>query len=228
MKKSHLYLTRMLIILNISVLFAQEPVHENLFSHARMAPDAAERNIKELAAYLKSPAQNDREVVESIFYWMALNIAYNDDPAYEKTYDDSIAKTTLLTKKSGCEGTARLFYEICRAAGIECQVVFGFAEGYSFDNQQASTPNHGWNAVNLDGKWELVDATWGSGGSTTKGNREIYVSELDMRYLFADPEDFIIDHFPEDQKWQLLDNPISKREFYSEDYELKRLAKLGW
>jgi transglutaminase/protease-like cytokinesis protein 3 len=222
---------KILIILAICLpvaLSAQNKINASLFNHAKMAPDSVEKNYRTLANYLKIPAQNDRETVESIFYWMAINIAYYDNPAFEKTIGDSIAKTTLLTKKSGCEGTARLFREICRGAGIECQVVFGFAEGYSFDEQQASAPNHGWDAVNIDGKWELVDATWGSGGSTKEGIREVYVSEIDMRYFFADPNDFIIDHFPEDSKWQLLENPISKHEFYSDEYELKRLAKLGW
>jgi transglutaminase/protease-like cytokinesis protein 3 len=82
--------------------------------------------------------------------------------------------------------------------------------------------------VKTDGAWQLVDATWGSGGSTSEDEKEIYFSEIDMRYFFADPKDFVTDHFPADSKWQLLDKPISKREFYSDDYELKRLAKLGW
>lgn len=199
-----------------------------MFSHAQMAPDAVKRSIKELATYLKSPAQNDREVVESIFYWMALNITYYEDPNEETMIKDSIPVFTLRERSSGCEGTARLFKALCDSAGIECALIFGYAEGYSFDSQRSSKPNHGWNAVKLDGKWELVDATWGSGGSTTEGNSKVYISQIDMRYLFADPEDFITDHFPEDQKWQLLDEPISKREFYSEDFELRRMAKLGW
>jgi transglutaminase/protease-like cytokinesis protein 3 len=210
------------------IVFGQNKVNPELFEHAKNAPPSVEKKYRDLAEYLKAPCQNDREIVESIFYWMAINIAYNDDPEYERSYSDSIAKTTLLTKKSGCEGTARLFCEICHAAGIECNVIFGFAEGYSFDQQQQTTPNHGWNAVKIDGEWKLVDATWGSGGSTTEHSRQVYVSEIDMRYFFADPKDLIIDHFPENSQWQMLDNPISKREFYSDEYELKRLAKLGW
>lgn len=206
----------------------QATMHENLFNHAKNAPDSVEGNFRDLAAYLKIPAQNDQEAVETIFYWMALNITYYEDPNFEKDYTDSIAKVTLLTKKSGCEGTARLFDKLCKSAGIESVIIFGFAEGYGFDQQSASQPNHGWNAVKINGEWKLVDATWGSGGSTTEGNKEVYINQMDLRYLFADPKNFIIDHFPEDSKWQLLDDPISKREFYSDEYELKRLAKLGW
>jgi transglutaminase/protease-like cytokinesis protein 3 len=221
-----------LIATALSLLFtgagAQKPLHQNLYDYAASTPDSVARNYRTLAAYLTAPCQDDAEKVETIFYWMALNIQYNDDPNYEASYADSVAKITLLTHKSGCEGTARLFCEICHAAGVECQVVFGYAEGYSFDRQQQTRPNHGWNAVMIDGEWKLVDATWGSGGSTTEDNKEVYVRELDLRYLFAVPKDFVIDHFPEDPKWQLLENPITKREFYSDEYELKRLAKLAW
>jgi transglutaminase/protease-like cytokinesis protein 3 len=228
LKEKALLFMLFVCVLAISQASAQKPLHQALYDHAVTTPDSVTKNFRTLAAYLKAPCQDDSEIVETIFYWMALNIQYNDDPNYEMSYADSVAKVTLLTRKSGCEGTARLFCEICHAANVECQVVFGYAEGYSFDRQQSSRPNHGWNAVQINGEWKLVDATWGSGGSTTEGNQEMYVRELDLRYLFADPTDLIIDHFPEDSKWQLLENPITKREFYSDEYELKRLAKLAW
>jgi transglutaminase/protease-like cytokinesis protein 3 len=228
MKTTRSLLTVLFSLLIMTSLLAQKQVNVQLYNHAKATPDSVAKNYRTLAAYLTGPCQNDEEKVETIFYWMALNIQYYDDPNYEASYADSVAKITLLTHKSGCEGTARLFCEICHAADVECQVVFGYAEGYSFDRQQASRPNHGWNAVNINGKWKLVDATWGSGGSTTEDNKEVYVTQLDLRYLFADPTDFVIDHFPEDSKWQLLENPISKHEFYSDEYELKRLAKLAW
>jgi transglutaminase/protease-like cytokinesis protein 3 len=214
-----------LLLVNVS---GQQKPNEQLFNHAKLAPDSVENNISSLAAYLKDPAYNDRETVECIFYWMAMNISYYENPSDETPIKDSIAVMTLRDKRSGCEGTARLFNALCNAAGIECAMIFGYAEGYSFDGKRSPRPNHGWNAVRLDGKWELADATWGSGGATTEGDSLVYVTQLDMRYLFPDPEDFIIDHFPEDAKWQLLDNPISRREFYSDEYELKRMAKLGW
>jgi transglutaminase/protease-like cytokinesis protein 3 len=108
---------------------------------------------------------------------------------------------------------------------VECAVIFGTAKGIG-DDDRRSASNHGWNAVNLDGKWELVDATWGGGGATKVDGKLVHVKELDMRYLFADPADFSIDHFPEQKKWQLLDKPISKRTFNSDFYDLKRMAKL--
>ena len=219
-------LTILICFFQMTVLSGQTPNNDQLFNHAKMAPDSVESNFLDLALYLKGPAKNDKEAVETIFYWMATNITYFNDPYLELDYSDNIAETTLLTKKSGCEGNARLFYELCKAIQIECEVIFGYAEGYRFDSEQLSKPNHGWNAVKINDKWELVDATWGSGGSIKVGDSKSYVPDLDLRYLFADPEDFIIDHFPLNARWQLLDKPISKRTFYSDEFELKRLVKL--
>jgi len=111
--------------------------------------------------YIKGQAINDREIVETIFYWVAVNIYYIDDPYYESGSHDSIAISTLRTKKSGCEGTARLFYELCEAAQIESKVVFGYARGSSSGGRRISNPNHGWNVVKVNNEWKLVDATWG-------------------------------------------------------------------
>ncbi len=218
-------MTILVFFLQIALSFGQKPLNDQLFNHAKMAPDSVENKFRNLAAYLKGPAQNDNEIVESIFYWMATHITYYDNPSRETGNPDSIAKTTLLIKKSGCEGTARLFYELCKASGIDCEVICGIAKSYLYNGQRITKSNHCWDAVKINGKWELVDATWGSGGSTNVGNTVTYVTELDMRYFFADPKDFVIDHFPEDSKWQLLENPISKSEFDSEEYDLMRLAK---
>jgi transglutaminase/protease-like cytokinesis protein 3 len=227
MKKHFVFLLIVLFSLPMAELFAQNKTraNEHLFNHALNAPDSVEGSFSELAAYLKAPAQNDREIAEVVFYWVAIKISYFNDPVIEMVYADNIAETTLLTKKSGCEGMARLYYELCTAAGVECVVIFGTARGYGFDDGRTSA-NHGWNAVNIGNKWELVDATWGGGGSSKIAGELVRIKELDMRYLFADPGDFVIDHFPQQKKWQLLDKPISKRTFYSDFYDLKRMAKL--
>jgi transglutaminase/protease-like cytokinesis protein 3 len=224
MKTNYLIFAILISFMQIAVSYGQRPVNQNLLNYAKSAPDSVETSFRSLSDYLKGAAKNDKETVETIFYWMAINIVYIDDPHYGA--GDSVALTTLLTRKSGCEGTARLFYELCQAAQIECAVIFGIAEGGSFEGGRISRPNHGWNAVKLNDKWELVDATWGSGGSTLVGDSAVYITELDMRYLFADPKSFVVDHFPDDNKWQLLEQPISKRMFFSDTYELKRMAKL--
>jgi len=158
MKYNHLLFVVLLSSLQITFSFGQKPLNQNLFNYAKIAPDSVETSFHDLSFFLKGAAQNDKETVETIFYWMAINIAYNEDPDVETGSRDSLAIITLRTKKSGCEGTARLFYELCKSAQIECEVIFGIAEGGSFEGGRISRSNHGWNAVKLDDKLELVDA----------------------------------------------------------------------
>lgn len=214
------------LILSLTNAYGQRPLHQNLYDHAIAAPDSVQHDIASLADYLKIPGQNKKEVAETIFYWVAVYIQYID-PLYGPADTNEMALTTLQTKKSGCEGTARLYYELCKASAVDCQLIFGIAMGYSGKRQKERQPNHGWNAVKSDDKWELVDCTWGGGGSTVIDGQETYVTELDLRFLFANPKSFVIDHFPEDSYWQLLgDNAISKRTFLSNDYQFKRNGKL--
>jgi transglutaminase/protease-like cytokinesis protein 3 len=214
----------LIFLLDALLISGQRLPNERLFNYALATPDSVETKYRNLTDHLAKAAGDEKELVEVIFYWTAINIQYVDDPEYEMGDPDSIAVTTLRSKKSGCEGTARLFHELCRAAGIKSEIIFGFAVGLSAGGHNTSNPNHGWNAVYVDDKWELVDATWGAGGSYSDGGSLVRVKEVDMRYFFADPQDFIIDHYPEEQKWQLLDEPVSKREFFGDFYDLKRMA----
>ncbi|MDX9906566.1 MAG: transglutaminase domain-containing protein [Bacteroidales bacterium] len=228
MKPKSLLAAASVFCIIVTNLHGQKMVNGVLLNYAKASPDSVELNFKDLAYYLKIPAKSEKEIVETIFYWVAVNIDYVD-PSYGIEYDvDSLANFTLMTRKSGCEGTARLFKELCIAAGIECELIFGYAQGFGFDSKKVKRPNHSWNAVIIDGKPILVDATWGGGGATTQNGQLVHVKELDMRYLFSDPKNFNIDHLPEDPKWQLLDDPISKNEFYSDEWDLKRMGWLGW
>jgi transglutaminase/protease-like cytokinesis protein 3 len=69
---------------------------------------------------------------------------------------------------------------------------------------------HAWNAVRLDGRWYLIDVTWDSGFLDGSAFTKKYRSD----YLFTLPEAFGIDHFPDDERWQLVPKPIARGEFF--------------
>jgi hypothetical protein len=69
--------------------------------------------------------------------------------------------------------------------------------------------NHAWNAVRIGSQWKLVDVTWGSGYAEMKNDTLIYTPSLNVRYLMVDPRDFLLEHFPEDKKWQLVNKEIT-------------------
>lgn len=47
----------------------------------------------------------------------------------------------------------------------------GYSKGYGYTVGQAfeGDSTHAWNAVYLEGRWHLLDSTWGSGNVDTSG-----------------------------------------------------------
>lgn len=64
------------------------------------------------------------------------------------------------TKMSCC--TSLFSFSI---AGIQCMKLSGYSKGYGYTIGQVfkGDSSHAWNAVYLEGRWHLLDSTWGSG-----------------------------------------------------------------
>lgn len=213
------------IILTFSTIicFSKDDVDSMLLNYASNAPEFSE--IEQLAEYLIKGAKTDKQKVEVFFYWIALNIKYDIDlyKQSNKTMDDVTSDVVLKTKKSICYGYSVFFKDLCEISNIECAIITGIAQSYIEDKQTET--NHAWNAVNIDGKWELIDVTWGSGG--TRFVSDNYIQKLDVKYLFAEPKFMIIDHFPEDPAWQLLDKSITFDEFQGDSLKEMRFRKFN-
>lgn len=180
--------------------------------YALKTPKSAEKSIKTLAAYLIKPAKNDLEKVRVIYRWVTANISYDTEAFFSGNYGSTSANDVLKNKSSICEGYSGLFSELAKAAGIEVVKIGGYAKGYGYkvgDNLNGPT-NHAWNAVKLAGKWYLLDSTWGAG---YVDNNSKFVRSYKEYYFLTPPGNFIYDHLPEDEKWQLLDKPITKKEY---------------
>lgn len=50
---------------------------------------------------------------------------------------------------------------------------------------------------------------------------------FDDFYFLTDPEDFIVSHFPDEEKWQLLDTPIPLDEFEKRVFKTSTFYSLG-
>jgi transglutaminase/protease-like cytokinesis protein 3 len=198
-----------------SSIFAQIQVDSLRYKRAQKAPKTLD--VKYLARFLKAGAMSDEKIVETFYYWIHQNIEYD----VELSKKDNLNKTdvsvlkVLENKKSICAGYANLFFELCQAVKIECVVVEGVAQ---IDDDKIAQP-HAWNAVKIKDKWELLDVTWGSGAPLESGS---FFKYLNLNYLYCKPENFILEHFPDEEKWQLLAQPISKLNFSSEEYAEKR------
>jgi len=217
------YLLALLILLIPISVFSIDSIDSTRYLYAKKAPKTLD--VDQLVNYLKKGAKEDKKVVETFFYWISLNIKYSQklkNKIHISDYDVSV-ESTLKNKETICEGYAKLLNEMCYTADIECEIINGIAQNYL--NKQVDSTNHAWNAVKINNKWLLIDATWGSGSFNIGSND--YNEELDIRYLFAEPNFLIIDHFPEEKKWQLLNPPITLKQFQSEIWKEKRFRKFN-
>jgi hypothetical protein len=183
-----------------------------------------------LAIQLTRPFNTELEKTRAIFKWITDHIDYNvvnfrnrhinanrivtDEPDDTsdvlKPLNERVALLVLHRKTAVCDGYSRLFKTLCDYAGLKAEIVRGYARtGWSTGNRFKS--NHIWNAVQIDGKWHLLDATWAAGYVRSFANE--FVRAFDETYFLTPPENFILDHYPEELKWTLMNKPPALREY---------------
>lgn len=100
-----------------------------------------------------------------------------------------------------------------RACGLEVGKISGYTKSFSYrvgDSFKGKPANHAWNAVKLDGQWQLLDVTWAA-GYVNDGHQ--FVHRFNDQYFLTPPEEFILDHFPKDPQWQLLAEPVKLEQY---------------
>ncbi|MEP0266847.1 transglutaminase domain-containing protein [Dokdonia sp.] len=181
-------------------------------------------NLPLLVHHLTSQLETDAERFKAIYYWVSHNISGNydlmhtnertrkklkNDPEELQRWNHQFKKevfTKLLSdKETLCTGYAYLIKVLSNLAGLECTIIHGYDLNNSAKSNKQNGPNHSWNAIKLNGKWYLCDATW-SAGYTDMSNF-LFEFEYDNTYFLMKPSEFVKTHKPLDEKWTLL--PLS-------------------
>ncbi|XP_018410825.1 PREDICTED: kyphoscoliosis peptidase-like [Nanorana parkeri] len=116
------------------------------------------------------------------------------------------------TRKGVCAGYSSLFKQMCSIAGVKCEEVIGYAKGASYKiGQKFSDTNHAWNMVYLEGRWHLLDSTWGAGSVDKK--TDSFEFSYKEYYFLTHPALFIGDHYPEEKECQQLEPLVSLKHF---------------
>ena len=154
---------------------------------------------------------NQAESAYMIYKWDAQNIEYD---CYNYNHDRSKIDYTLVgTYNKGvgvCDGYAKIYLNMATGIGLEAERVVGYSKGASYiQGQMPSSTDHAWNAVKIDGKYYLLDVTWGAG--SCKG--DTFQPNFRDSYFCTNPDVFIRSHLPADPKWQLVDKHITLEEF---------------
>lgn len=184
------------------------------------------RYLGELVEELLRGVTDDSTRTKILHDWVADNIRYDTEAYLSGSIGSQGYAEVLRTGRAVCAGVAGLFNELCATAGLECVTISGYARGFSFKVFEPEDPteqNHAWNAVFLNGRWRLIDATWNA-GHIDQGK---YKQRYSTQYLFAAPEDMIHTHFPADPQWQLLEEPLSAEAFLKLPYLRGEFFRLG-
>ncbi len=164
------------------------------------------------------------DTLEAIYNWVVDNIKY-DPKELRKREGDARKKpkktkkdlleieqeqlnSVLKRRKGVCEHYAILVHALATELGMLSHIV----EGYTKDENGRLNLKigHAWNAVRSDGKWRLLDVTWGAG---YVDERNKFVKNENRAWFDVPPHELIKDHMPFDPIWQLINTPITYDEF---------------
>ncbi len=183
-------------------------------------------NLPELSYNLTNNLQFDVEKFRAIYTWVCTNIEsdykgfrknhtkrskFQNDSLelnkWNKSFSIQVFKKLAKEKKTICTGYAYLVKNLANLANINCEIIDGYARNENSVESELKFPNHSWNAVQLNNKWYLCDATWSSGNYDL--NSYTFEYKYNDGYFLADPELFSKNHFPNEDSWFLLnEKPI--------------------
>ncbi|NRA91565.1 MAG: hypothetical protein HRU26_02600 [Psychroserpens sp.] len=187
-------------------------------------------SISDFASAIDKDFDTDIEMVRATYYWISTHIFYDFDGFRNRTevykpisheseeeYQRKLlemqrkyAESVLEKKSAICEGYTQLLKFTLNEMGIECEVIEGYTNTETKQiGRRRSITDHAWNAIKINDKWFLIDATWSTGNHIT--HPELF--DFSDTYFLIDPEEMILNHYPKEAKWQLLDQPISKNIF---------------
>lgn len=182
-----------------------------------------------LAKQLTAPFQTEADKAEAIFTWIAHHVRYDCTKFHNprrpeiratskaelerkiKEQAEKEIEATAKSKKGVCEDYSQLFKSMCLAVGLEAEVVHGVARDFYRPYRSSQNNKHAWNAVKIDGQWHLLDATWAAGYTDAEVKK--FTRKVGTGFFKTTPAWFTQNHFPDDPKWQLMENPLDKNAF---------------
>jgi transglutaminase superfamily protein len=192
----------------------------------RSNPKAGDE-VKELARALGSSAQSDRQKAYSIYRWLGENISYNVEGLYSGDLGDNSPDAVYRSRTAVCAGYANLFQVMCEEVGLESKIVPGRSRASGNElppSLRDSDSNHAWNAVKIDGDWQLLDPTWGAGHVT---DEKEFVRDPNDDWFLVDPKVFAFSHLPADPEWQLTSTTLTLEDFQSQPEMKPRFFNSG-
>lgn len=178
----------------------------------------SEQSIESVARTIAARTTDPFDRVKALHDWVVTRLTYDEDstrPGHRKPQD---AQSVFLARTGVCEGYARLMVELGKVTGDRIVYLTGEVRE---PNGDLAPVGHAWNAVELKGAWYLVDATWDD--PVVNGKSDTYRTD----YLFIPPSLAAMDHLPDDARFQLLPEPLSRVDFLRQPPGRPGLAREG-
>lgn len=184
------------------------PLPDDLHPLVRALPSDRETSIESVARYIAENEHDPYLRVKALHDYVADRIAY-DAPVLsqpQSSWPSQDAETVFASRRGVCAGYAHLMVALGEVTGDHIVYVVGDSRD---EDDGISGVGHAWNAVEIEGRWYLMDATWDAG--SVEGDR--FTKQYDSDYFLTPPEMFSLDHLPEDPAWQLREDPVTRGEF---------------
>jgi transglutaminase/protease-like cytokinesis protein 3 len=246
MKKTISQLKNTFILLLLLVSASSYSQYEKVDAKVRTYPKSFS-NPKQFADKINADFKTDTDKARAIFTWAAINIRYdlrafytqeNGGIAYsynspedkirkDKAFRMDLVTKTLRSGKGVCEGYASLLTVVGEMTGLQAVIIPGTAKTHQSQiGKLPKASDHAWNAVKINGKWQLIDITWAAGIVNSATNK--FEQHFNDVYFLTDPDKFFLNHFPDDEKWLLTDKsaedfaalPFYYPEYLRSDYSL--------
>jgi len=198
-----------------------------------------EKKLDKVVSTLCAPFGADSLKAHAIFKWITLNIEYDmythqRIEVGKKTRRKQKPHQVFRRKKALNYGYALLFESMATKAGLQAVTIRGVAKSKISEIGKNQTKiNHAWNAVTIGKRHALLDVAWASGG-TINGK---FVKNFKEYYFDTPAPKFVVNHFPKEKAWQLLDTPISYSDFknypipydafFKNNFVLTSVSKIG-
>lgn len=155
--------------------------------------------------------------LRAVYDWVTENLYYDHEMASGMRRYRVSAEYTIENRSSVCTGFADLTDALCDAAGIPCRVVTGYALGLgaeselrtvwgiykdwlengdsdAFGAEMALYANHAWNEAYLNGRWLILDTTWGCTNDYYASQEQYLKGQPEPEYYDPVREDFFATH----------------------------------
>jgi hypothetical protein len=205
------------IALNLHQTCAAQNIDREAFRETDLLVDRLgamrDSSLKSIVAGITPLCHDQVCIIRAIYKWTTKNIARDCEAGKHPERANTSASYVFVHREGTPKGYAVLIAEMCRMAGITCEVIDGMAKSDADDighvDNEANA--HTWNVVNVKGRWYVLDAARGAGYCDGR--------QFQKQYKYADAwfltnrKLFALCHYPADKRKQLLDTPLERSGF---------------